>query len=228
MDAQRQHWEREYAAAERFGREPSAAASRAALVFGRAGVRRLLDLGCGHGRDALSFAAGGIAVEALDYATSAIDELIRAARAADVHGHVRARVHDVRVGLPFGDASFDAAYAHMLLNMAFLDCEIAAIFAETHRALRDRGIFVFSVRTTDDPDYVAGRPLGRYLRDVEGDVIRFFSSACLDRFCAGFEIVALERFEEGALPKRLALVTLRKPGLVNASGPDASLRLNGC
>lgn len=51
--------------------------------------------------------------------------------------------------------------------------------------------------------------LSHYLRDVEGDIIRFFSSECLERLCARFDIVERTRFEEGPLPKRL-LVTLPK------------------
>ncbi len=220
LDAQRRHWEREYETPRRFGVAPSFAAVRAADTFARAGVRRVLELGCGHGRDALYFARRAFEVDALDYASPAIEELHASAREADLFGRIAARTHDLRDVLPFAEATFDAVFAHMAHNMAFSDDELHGLFAESRRVLRDAGTIVFSVRTTGDPDASAGRPVAG-LRDVDGDLIRFFSDTCLTRFCAPFESIAHETFEEGSLPKRLALVTLRKRPSVMASRRDA-------
>ncbi|GAC1441514.1 MAG: class I SAM-dependent methyltransferase [Vulcanimicrobiaceae bacterium] len=228
LDAQRLHWEREYAVPDRFGREPSAAARAAVAVFERTGVRRVLELGCGNGRDAAFFAARGFEVHALDYAANAVDELMRRARAEGLVPRMQARTHDVRTALPLADASVDAVYAHMLFNMALLDDEIAALLDESHRVLREGGVLVFTVRSTTDPDADCGTALSAFLRDVEGDIIRFFSDACLDAFGARYESVARERFEEGSLPKRLVLETLRKRARVGASKLDARLTLNEC
>jgi len=221
LEAQRHHWEHEYETPQRFGVAPSHAAVRAAGVFARAGAHRVLELGCGHGRDALFFASRTFEVEALDYASPAIDELRSSASEAGLSKRIAARTHDLREALPFAGDTFDAIFAHMVHNMAFSDDELVAIFAESRRVLRDGGTIVFSVRTTGDPDASAGRGLAGFLRDVDGDVIRFFSDACLTRFCAPFERIATETFEEGSLPKRLALVTLRKRSPVMASRRDA-------
>jgi len=223
LDAQRRHWEREYAQPDRFGRAPSFAAEAAAQAFAESGVRRILELGCGHGRDALFFAACGFEVDALDYAPTAVDELARRANTEGIGSRVRARTHDVRNVLPLADASVDAVFAHMLLNMALVDDEIAALLEDIHRVLRDGGTLVFSVRSTADPDAGAGTQLTDRLRHIDGDIVGFFSDACLDRFCARYEAVSRVRFEEGRLPKRLVLVTLRKRAVADASVPDASL-----
>jgi hypothetical protein len=41
-------------------------------------------------------------------------------------------------------------------------------------------------------------------------VVHFFDRAFVDELADGFEIVAVDEFEEGALPRRLYRVTLRK------------------
>jgi len=43
-------------------------------------VKKILELGCGPGRDTVSFASKGIEVSALDYSNVAIDGLIKLAK----------------------------------------------------------------------------------------------------------------------------------------------------
>ena len=60
LDAQREHWQRTFALApEMFGREPSYAARQAAELFGKEGRRKVLELGCGQGRDSCATLFGG-------------------------------------------------------------------------------------------------------------------------------------------------------------------------
>ena len=62
-DPQRRHWDSAYAAnPEMYGGQPSAPAIQAATVFRDAGAHDVLELGAGHGRDALFFAQQGFAV----------------------------------------------------------------------------------------------------------------------------------------------------------------------
>lgn len=99
----------------------------------------------------------------------------------------------------------------MFHNMALDDDELEAIFDETYRVLRPRGLLVFTARTTSDADAIEGFALSPYLRDVDGDVIRFFSPACLARFARRYEPIDSIDLCEGSLPKRLSFSILRKP-----------------
>jgi SAM-dependent methyltransferase len=191
------------------------------LAFVRAGVGAIVELGCGTGRDTLDFVRNGIAVDALDYAAPALRACDARARERGLGDRLRTHVHDVREPLPFAAETFEGAYAHMLFCMALTDADLHAAFAEVRRVLRAGGVLVFSVRTTDDPDARAGTPLTPYLRDVDGDVIRFFSRACLTRFTPGFEILDVARLEEGPLPKRLFVVTARKAHGADEPAQDA-------
>ncbi len=83
LDAQQQHWEGTLASRpEMFGRDPSEAARRSVAEFQAAGVRRLLELGGGQGRDSLLFAASGFEVHILDYAQPGVEAILQKAAQA--------------------------------------------------------------------------------------------------------------------------------------------------
>ena len=140
---QQLHWDSTYSAhPAMYGAEPSAPAVYAAKVFRDAGAQEVVELGAGHGRDALFFAREGFAVRALDFSASGLRQLREAARAMGLGEHVKTTVHDVRTPLPLPDASTDAVFAHMLLCMALTTEQIHAVVAEVGRVLRPGGVFV--------------------------------------------------------------------------------------
>src|SRR3974390_2708636 len=108
-DAQREHWERMLESRpEMFGQEPSEPARLSAAEFERAGVRRVLELGGGQGRDTLFFAAKGFEVHVLDYSKPGVDAIVEKANRAGLAERVSASRHDVRLPLRFADGEFDA------------------------------------------------------------------------------------------------------------------------
>jgi cyclopropane fatty-acyl-phospholipid synthase-like methyltransferase len=95
-DAQRQHWQGTYIAHPRmYGEQPSTPALHAAEVFRRVGATHVLELGAGHGRDALFFAKEGFAVHAMDYSGEGLSQLQAAARERGIADRVGTTVHDV-------------------------------------------------------------------------------------------------------------------------------------
>jgi SAM-dependent methyltransferase len=212
LDAQRQHWERTLGTRpELFGREASEPARRSAEAFEAAGVRRILELGGGQGRDSSFFAAKGFAVHVLDYAQAGIDVILRNAEQAGLAARVTAAPHDVRRPLPVADGSFDACYSHMLFCMALTTPELQALSAEILRALRPGGLCVYTARNTSDPDFGRGTPRGEALYENQGFIVHFFDRAKVDLLARGWELVHVEELDEGKLPRRLVRVTLRKP-----------------
>lgn len=89
-------------------------------------VKRILELGAGHGRDAVFFASNGIEVEALDYSVLAVKILENLAREKTLA--IKSRVFDVKNIFPFPNGYFDAVYSHMLLNMRFSFNELRLYF----------------------------------------------------------------------------------------------------
>jgi cyclopropane fatty-acyl-phospholipid synthase-like methyltransferase len=67
-DAQRAHWQATYTQhPQMYGTEPSEPARHAAEAFRAAGASTVVELGAGHGRDALFFARKGFSVHATDF-----------------------------------------------------------------------------------------------------------------------------------------------------------------
>jgi SAM-dependent methyltransferase len=209
---QRRHWERTYAANPgMYGGEASDPARYAAEVFRHAGARDVLELGAGHGRDALFFAGAGFSVVAADFSDVGLSQLRDGAAEAGLADRVRTVTHDVRTPLPFPDASVDAVYAHMLLCMALSTQEIRALVRGVARVLRPGGAFVYTVRHEGDAHFGAGADRGDDIWEHGGFAVHFFSRALVDELAEGWTLREVDPFEEGALPRRLWRVTQTRP-----------------
>jgi SAM-dependent methyltransferase len=210
--AQRAHWEATYTAHPgMYGTEPSRPARHAAGVFHAAGANTVLELGAGHGRDALFFARAGFTVHTTDFSATAMDQLRTTAREAGLAPSVRTTVHDVRDPLPLPDASVDGVFAHMLLCMALSTEEIHALVSEVRRVLRPGGVLVYTVRHTGDAHYGAGTAHGDDIHEHGGFAVHFFPRHLVDDLARGWEPPEVHAFEEGALPRRLWRVTQSVP-----------------
>jgi SAM-dependent methyltransferase len=221
--AQREHWSRTYANHPgMYGQQPSQPARYAADVFAAAAAQRapaqpgqaqpvptqrVLELGAGHGRDALYFAARGLSVIAADFSAEALAQLEQSAIAQGVADRVRVLEHDVRDPLPLADASVDAVFAHMLLCMALSTEQIHALVSEVRRVLHPGGTFVYTVRHTGDAHHGTGIDRGGGIYEHGGFAVHFFDRALVDDLATGWNLVELHAFEEGDLPRRLWRVT---------------------
>ncbi|MEV7526257.1 class I SAM-dependent methyltransferase [Streptomyces sp. NPDC091371] len=210
--AQRAHWQATYAAHPgMYGELPSAPAVHAAEVFRAAGAADVLELGAGHGRDALYFARLGFTVRATDFSTTGLEQLRRAARDQGTAGRVTTGIQDVREPLALPDASVDAVFAHMLLCMALSTREVHALVDEVRRVLRPGGTFVYTVRHTGDAHYGTGIAHGDDIHEHGGFAVHFFPRHLVDALAEGWRLDEVHAFEEGELPRRLWRVTQTLP-----------------
>ncbi|MFF7300515.1 methyltransferase domain-containing protein [Streptomyces sp. NPDC008265] len=211
-EVQREHWQQTYGAHPgMYGEEPSEPAVHAAAVFRAAGAHEVLELGAGHGRDALYFAREGFTVHATDFSPTGLDQLRAAADVQGVGARVATTVHDVRAPLPLPDASVDAVFAHMLLCMALSTTELHTLVAEVRRILRPGGVFVYTVRHTGDAHYGAGTGHGDDIWEHGGFAVHFFPRDLVDALAEGWQLKEVHAFEEGGLPRRLWRITQTLP-----------------
>jgi SAM-dependent methyltransferase len=156
----------------------------------RAGVRTILELGCGTGNDAARLAGEGYAVTAIDLSGEAI-------------GYARARfgsmarfmVADMTQRLPFPDGEFDAVMSNVAMHM-FPDGVTRAVFAEVGRLVRPGGLFVLHVNALEDRPLRARRLPARelepdYVAEESGQTMHFFSDAYLRELLGGWREVQL-------------------------------------
>jgi SAM-dependent methyltransferase len=172
-------------------------------------VKKVLELGAGHGRDTIFFASNGIEVDALDYSVVATDILNRIAKEKLLP--IKSQTFDVKKNpLPFSDGYFDAVYAHMLFNMRFSEDDLHFIFSEIRRALKPKALNFFSVRNHHDKSCGKGRKVDNGIYDIDGFQLRFFAEKEIQDLVSveGFEILWIkEEYEE---PVTVYLVSSRK------------------
>lgn len=213
LDGQRGQWDTTFAhKPEMFGAQPSDPAREAAEVFIRESKTTLLELGGGQGRDTLYFARRGLNVTVLDYSPQALEAIAAKADASGLGARTTPMQHDVREPLPFADASFDCCFSHMLFCMALTTPELERLSREVCRVLVPRGLCVYTVRHTGDAHWRAGIHRGEEMYEVGGFIVHFFTAEKVRDLANGYEVVGIDEFEEGGLPRKLFRVTLRKEG----------------
>ena len=211
LDHQRLLWENIFSnERDFFTDEASEPAKKAMELFKKEGKTRILELGGGQGRDTFFFANNGFHVTVLDYSREGIKAINGKAQAAGLSRSVQALCHDVRAPLPFPDESFDACYSHMLFCMALTDAELEFLAAEVRRVLKPAGLCIYTVRHTGDPHYETGIHRGDVMYEHDGFIVHFFSKEKVEHLAEGYELMSIDEFEEGELPRKLFRVTLRK------------------
>lgn len=217
---QQTHWQSVYdATPHMYGQQPSEPARHAAEVFRDQRARSVLELGAGHGRDALYFARCGFTVHATDFSPTGLDQLRHTAERDGLAQLVQATVHDARTPLPLPDASVDAAFAHMLLCMALSSTEIHTLIGEIRRVLRPGGTLIYTVRHTGDAHYGSGTAHGDDIYEHGGFAVHFFPRRLVDELATGWTLHEVHAFDEGDLPRRLWRVTQTTPAPAQ-SGPE--------
>jgi SAM-dependent methyltransferase len=155
-----------------------------------AGVRTILELGCGTGNDAARLASAGYSVTAVDLSGQAI------ARARARFGSLATFLAaDMTQPLPFPDESFDAVMSNVALHM-FPDVVTRVVFAQVGRLVRADGRFVFHVNSLEDRPLRARNLPARelepdYVVEESGQTMHFFSEAYLRDLLAGWRQVDL-------------------------------------
>jgi SAM-dependent methyltransferase len=155
-----------------------------------AGVRTILELGCGTGNDAARLAGEGYSVTAIDLSGEAIGQA-----QARFGSMARFMVADMTQRLPFPDGGFDAVMSNVALHM-FPDSLTRAVFAEVGRLVRPDGLFLFHVNALEDrPLRARGLPARElepdYVAEESGQTMHFFSEAYLRELLAGWQHVQL-------------------------------------
>lgn len=159
---------------------PSATAAYAADRFATAGAARVLDVGCGAGRDAAYLLSCGIAVVGVDAARAGL-ALARQRPALRTACLVEA---DARA-LPFPGASFPAIYCFGLLHEFVggkADQDVASVLFEIERVLAPGGLLVLTV-LAGDPEF--GLPH-----------LRLFTKAMLDVVMCRFVCIAQDSLDD--------------------------------
>ena len=215
LNQQQAHWKDAFLKnADMFGFEPSEPARKAVELFKKKGKTKILELGAGQGRDTIFLAQNGFQVVALDYSQTGLDAIAEKAQRSGLANSITTLHHDIRQPIPFEDESFDSCYSHMLYCMALTTAELEFLSQEIRRVLKPNGINVYTVRHTRDAHYGTGIHRGEDMYEVGGFIVHFFSKEKVEHLANGYQIINIDEFEEGGLPRKLFRVTLRKEMII--------------
>ena len=156
---------------------------------GRKPGERVLDLGCGTGRDSRYMAGMGYDVVSLDLSREALRICRQVAPQA-----AQLQV-DIQNGLPFRDGSFKCILANLSLH--YFDWPVTeGIAEEIKRCLKSDGILLVRLNSTEDVNHGAvGHPeLAPHLFLVENEQKRFFDRDSIRRlFTKGWRFHSLKK-----------------------------------
>lgn len=152
---------------------------------------KILELGCGEGRDTRFLSERGFAVTATDISQEQL-ELCKQNAPRAVH-----RVLDLRAPLPFADNSFSVVLASLCLHYFDWDTTKKMV-ADIHRILKLTGHLIVRVNSTSDVNYgaVGFAAIAPNFYSVLGKEKRFFSDSTLtELFATSWTLTHLEERE---------------------------------
>ncbi|MFC9439643.1 class I SAM-dependent methyltransferase [Nocardia sp. NPDC057030] len=158
--------------------------------------KRILELGCGQGRDAIKFAENGAEVCASDLSEIAIEKAQKNAASAGVN--ILFDRHDMSSGqLPqFGIDQFDGIFCHLSLHY-FTNTVTAQLFKQIADSTRRGGFLAFMVKSTKDPYFRLGDKLEDNMFRRKGHVRHFFSrDYTLNLLLADWDVLSFDEPSE--------------------------------
>lgn len=148
-------WDDLFRKGEFASREPSWGVRRFAAFLRGRGAKRVLDIGCGAGRNLIFLAREGFEVHGLDSSKEAL-RICRERLAAE---GLRAALVEADMGaIPYPDGFFDAAIAIAALYHNTLE-GIRRAIAEIHRVLREGGYALLEFKSKRSFRYGEGREI---------------------------------------------------------------------
>jgi SAM-dependent methyltransferase len=147
--------------------------------------KRVLEVGCGQGREAISLARRGFAVSAFDHSEVAIS--IARTNAIKASRKIAFIEHDMARPFPYASESFGGAFGHLSLHY-FDDLTTRIIFSELQRVLGPDGVLYFTVRSIRDPLYDQGEHLGENIFCLRGHVRHFFDIPYIEDVLSKWDI----------------------------------------
>ena len=134
---------------------------------------KILDLGCGLGRDSIFFAQKEHKVIGIDFSKEAIKRARENAKSSKIK-NITFLNQDISKKLKFRDASFGVVYSHLSIHY-FTDRVTEKILKEIKRVLKPKGIFCACCKSIKDPLYGKGKRIEKDMYILEGHIRHFFS-----------------------------------------------------
>lgn len=176
-EKQLNYWNRLYNKEYFFGNGPTKLAKLAESLLKENKVRKILEIGCGQGRDATYFSQIGYEVDAFDISQKAI-EFVNKVKSSMNLTNLNAFVHDVGKPLEYPRGHFDFIYSNLALQ--FFDMtSLDIIFQNISSIMKKNSLFLFSTKKKGDKYYKFGNKISDDAYEHQGIIRYFFDSDVL-------------------------------------------------
>lgn len=204
MDNYIEYWESLYNREFFFGSGPTKLAKYAEGILGKSKGNKILEVGCGQGRDAIHFAQLGYDVDAFDISHNAIKSIKNQKEKLNLK-NLNVISHDCGKEFVFENKKFDFVYSNLALQ--FFELEILdSILKEISRVLKNKSLFLFSTKKEGDKYYNFGEKIGEYSFKHKGIIRYFFPRKILENTLASyFDVIQFESDKHVNLDKSVSV-----------------------
>ena len=181
------YWDKYYNGNRREIEQPSGFAKFAMSHIKNDG-KKLIDIGCGNGRDSIYFCCNGLKVTAVDSSASAIECINNKSLP------IFAVCDDFVKTNALTCVDYDYCYARWSIH-AINQAQQDELLPKVYLSLNEGGLFFIEARTTNDVKYGEGVPLGEHEYFFENHYRRFLEPEKFKKeiIAVGFEIISFEQ-----------------------------------
>ena len=185
-----QYWSFMYKTKNVFGEGPTILAKEAHQILKNIECRKMLEIGCGQGRDALYFSELGYKIEAFDISNEAID-FVKTQKQIKKLDNLELFQHDVKMPIT-KENYFDFVYSNLTLQ--FFDISnLQLILENISKCMNTNSLFHFSTKKIGDKYYDFGTKINENAFSYKGITRYFYEKEILENlFEDNFKIKKFE------------------------------------
>lgn len=169
------YWRTLYDKPNYFGTGPTKLAFTALDVMQKNGIKKILELGCGQGRDCIFFAERGYSITAVDFSPEAIDFVRKTSKEKKLD-NLDALVKNLKEINYVQE--YDCVYSNLALQF-FNEKELEEIFKRISISLKDGSWFILSTKKPGDKYYQVGEQINPNAYRTKGITRYFFEKDVL-------------------------------------------------
>jgi SAM-dependent methyltransferase len=155
-------------------------------------VTRVLDAGCGDGRNMIYYLKEGYNVVGVDVSPTALNKAFRNISVTNQKRFYLIRSDLKRVASIFPPGMFDAIVCWDTLGQVK---EPRRVLTGFKKLLRNRGYFIANVPNTVDSTFGEGRPVGHNEFIYKGTLFKFYTKDDFRKLFAGFKLIEFLRLQ---------------------------------
>ncbi len=191
IEIQKEEWENKYSIENYFRNGPSSLAQLVEEIIKELSGKRIFELGCGQGQDAIYFGKRGAVVATFDFSQKAVDSTRTKIKKFGLEKTVSVVQGDISFNPIQTEESFDIVFANLSLHY-FDDKTTRRIFDNVYRLLMPGGYLFFEVKSTADVDYGRGEEVEKDFFEHNGKRRHFFSEAYLLECTTQYSIICVQ------------------------------------